>query len=157
MKFIVIEMSENTQVTKIPENCKVCNSDNKFVIQKAIDNKAAFVMIAREFGVTVKNIKEHIEGEHRESLLELGMIDYVMRKKGVDVGLTLSNLIEKWSSGIEVRTPETIRDNDAIRAMELLLKSQGDITNKHEIIVKRSIEDALQDFLGDDEETEEVK
>jgi len=151
-------MSEEIPIPKISPECKVCNSQNKFIIQKAIDNKAAHAMIAREFGVTVKNIKDHIEDEHRNELLNMGMIDYVMRRKGIDIGLTLSNLIEKWSSGVDTRMPDTIRDSDAIRAMELYLKSQGELVNKHEVKVTRTVNDALTEFLSDEEDdtTEEV-
>ena len=146
-------------VPTVPAKCKVCNSGSRFIIQKAIDNNATITMIATEFKVSESDIRKHIEGGHRGALLELGMADYVMRRKGIDVSLTLSNLIEKWSTGVSSRMPETIKDADAIRAMELYLKAQGELTNKHEITVKRTIEDALKDYLADDggEEVIEVE
>ena len=145
-------------IPKIPENCKVCNHFDKFAIQKAIDNNVKKSMICKEFNITSLDITRHINGAHRDSLLELGIADYVLRRKNIDVGLTLSSLIEKWATGVPTRMPETIKDADAIRAMELYLKSQGGLVNKHEVKVTRTVDDALTEFLSDDAEddTEEV-
>lgn len=151
-------MSQKIAVPKIPANCKICNHVSKFVIQKALDNNVIFSMIAKEFKITVDNINRHVNEGHRDSLLELGITDYVLRRKSIDVGLTLSTLIEKWAVGVADRIPETIKDADAIRAMELYLKSQGELINKHEVKVTRTVDDALTEFLSDEDEdaTKEV-
>lgn len=149
-------MSQKIPVPKIPANCKICNHFSKFVIQKAIDNNVIFSMIAKEFKITEDNINRHVNEEHRDSLLELGITDYVLRRKSIDVALTLSTLIEKWAVGVTDRMPETIKDADAIRAMELYMKSQGGLVNKHEVKISRTVDDALTEFLSDEDETEKV-
>jgi len=145
----------NIELPQIPRKCRICNNENRFAIQKAIDNGATIAAIAREYKISSSSISIHIENNHRENLIAFGTVDYVVRKKAIDVGITLAEYLEKWQTGIPKRTPDTIKDSDAIKAMELYLKSEGNLINKHEITVKKSIEDALKEFLECDENEEE--
>ncbi len=144
-----------TEIPKLSPRCVICHSENKFLIQKNIDDGIPIAVIAREYDITRSMIETHITNDHRTNLLALGTIDYVVRKKAVDVGITLAEYIEKWSSGVSNRPVESIRDNDAIKAMELFLKAQGTLVNKHEVKVTRDIETALKEFLSEDLDDEE--
>ena len=146
-------MSEDIVIPKLPK-CVICNHADRFAIQKMIDDGATSREIMKKFNINSHSIKNHINKEHRANLLNFGQIDYVMRKKNIDVALTLVEFIEKWKSGMESRV-EPIKDSDAIHALELYAKAEGNLVNKHEITVKRSIEDALKDFLDCNEETKE--
>lgn len=137
--------------------CRVCNHENKFSIQKALDEGGHKATIAKKYDISVEAISSHIFFNHRPTLIAYGTMDYVIRKKAIDVGLTLADFIEKWSEGTKGRISETIKDGDAIKAMELYLKSEGSLVNKHEVTVKRSIEDALKDYLTVDEEKDEAE
>jgi hypothetical protein len=141
-------------IPKLP-NCKVCNHEARFAIQKSLDNGVPYTAIMNEYQISLSDINVHVKNDHRENLIAFGTMDYVIRKKAVDIGLILADYIDKWSSGLEARMPKTIRDGDVIRAMDLYLKSRGELTNKHEVTVKRSIEDALKQFLEEENKEEE--
>ena len=142
-----------SEIPILPKRCKVCNDERRFAIQKAIDNKATMVSIAQEYDISVGAISTHINDNHRQVLLATGVIDYVVRKKAIDVGISLANYIEKWEETIEERSGKSIKDSDALKALELYSKIAGTLVNKHEVIVKRDIETALKEFLEFDDET----
>ena len=146
------------EIPQLPK-CRICNNvELRFEIQKVIDNGATIKDIATKYNLTHSIIRKHIDEYHRVNLMAVGTMEYVIKKKALDVGKILSDYAEKWSDGVASRPVETIKDSDAIKAMELYLKSEGNLINKHEVTVKRSIEDALNDFLGEDEdETEHIK
>lgn len=139
-----------SQIPQLSKRCRVCHHENKYAIQKDIDNGESSSSISEKYNISTYIIKMHIINNHRTNLLAVGAMDYVIRKKSIDVGLILVDYIEKWSQEITKRT-STIRDNDALKALELLSKIQGTLINKHEIVVKKSIEDVLCNFLSDDE------
>lgn len=144
------------EMPKILPRCKVCNNiKQRFLIQRDIDEGLDPKNIAKKYNIPGRSVALHINGNHRDNLIAFGTIDYVVRKKAIDVGLTLADLINKWSSGLPIRTPDTIKDSDAIKAMELYMKASGTLINKHEVTVKRTIEDALKDFLGETEDEKE--
>ncbi len=142
-------------IPQLSKKCRVCNNELKYAIQCAIDNGATIASIAREYNVSIGSLSNHIENNHRENLIAMGTMDYIVRKKAIDVGLTLADYIEKWQSGIPERMPNDIKDSDAIKAMELYLKSEGNLVNKHEVKVTRDIETALKEFLECEENEEE--
>ena len=147
-----------TEIPILPKRCKVCNDERRFAIQKAIDNKATMISIAQEYDISVGAISTHINDNHRQNLLATGVIDYVVRKKAIDVGISLANYIEKWEETIDERSGKSIKDSDALKALELYSKIAGTLVNKHEVTVKRDIETALKEFLEcDNDETEHSK
>lgn len=141
-----------TEIPQIPKKCKICHDENKFLIQKAIDDGVPITVIEQKYNVLRSTINTHINNDHRTNLIALGTMDYVVRKKAIDTGIILSQYIEKWANAIPERLAETIRDNDAMKALELFSKIEGTLINKHEVTVKRSIETALAEFLAEDEE-----
>lgn len=141
-----------TEIPQIPKKCKICHDENKFLIQKAIDDGTPITTIEQKYNVSRSTLNNHINNDHRTNLLAAGAMDYVVRKKAIDTGIILSQYIEKWANAIPERSAETIRDNDAMKALELFSKIEGSIINKYDITVKRSIEDALKDFLECDNE-----
>lgn len=146
------------EIPRLPK-CLICHHENKFAIQKALDDAVLpKTEIAKTYNVSVAVINNHIYFDHRTSLIAYGTMDYVIRKKAIDVGLTLVDFIERWSEGVKGRVSESIKDSDALKAMELYLKAEGNLVNKHEVTVKRSIEDALKDYLTvEDDETEHLE
>jgi hypothetical protein len=142
----------NVELPQVSKKCKVCTSENKFLIQKAVDNGASIASIAREYDISISSINNHITNNHRSNLLMLGEIDYVLRRKSIDVGLTLADYLEKWKSVIVERSGNTIKDSDALKAMELYAKVEGGLVNKHEVTVKKSIREIFNEILDCDEE-----
>lgn len=150
---------EMPKIPKLSETCLICNNELRFAIQKSIDDGMKKSTIATTYNLSAATIITHIDDNHREALITLGTIDYVLKKKAIDIGLKLSDLIEKWSEGLDNRNWETIKDSDAIKAMELYLKAKGSLVNKTEVTVKRSVKDIFNDILntGEDNEVEEEK
>ena len=148
---------EMPKIPKLSEKCLICNNELRFAIQKSIDDGMKKSLIATTYNLSASTIISHIDENHREALITLGTIDYVLKKKAIDIGLKLSDLIEKWGEGLNNRNWETIKDSDAIKAMELYLKARGQLVNKTEVTVKRSIEDAMKDFLSEDSNVEQLE
>lgn len=147
-----------TEIPQLSKRCQICTSENKYLIQKAIDNGASVSQIAKEYNVSASSINYHIKAEHRENLLAFGVMDYIIKRKAIDVGLTLADYLEKWKSVISERPGQSIKDSDALKALELYSKVTGNLINKHEVTVKRSVEDALKEFLEcDEDETEHTE
>lgn len=144
----------SVEIPRLPK-CLICNHEHKFAIQKALDDNVPKSEISRTYGINIHVIDNHIFFNHRVDLIAYGTMDYVIRKKAIDVGITLADFIERWSEGVKGRVSESIKDSDAIKAMELYLKAEGNLVAKHEITIKRSIEDALKDFLAEDIKEEE--
>ena len=145
------------EIPQIAKNCKICGNELRFAIQKDLDMGLDLIRIEKKYGLDMEDTQKHITGNHRIALITHGQVDYILRKKAIDIGESLAEFIDKWSANIKIRTPETIKDADAIRAMELYLKSRGELTEKREITVKRSIEEALGAFLGEPKLEDEVK
>ncbi len=139
-----------TEIPQLPKRCQVCHHENKFAIQKLIDKGEAATLISKEYNISTYAIKAHIMNNHRSNLIAFGEMGYILRKKSVDAGLVLADYINKWSASIQERQPETIKDSDALKALELFSKIQGTLVDKHEIVIKRSIETALAEFLSSD-------
>ena len=145
-----------TEVTAlIDKNCLICHHELRFAIQKDIDEGFDISDIATKYTVRSSDVKKHNERGHREGLIAFGTADYIMRKKAIDVGTNLVDFIQKWAENIKNRHPDKIKDADAIRAIELYMKSRGDFVDKHEVTIKRSIEEALGSFLGE-EKSEDI-
>ncbi len=152
----LIKKINMTEIPQLPKRCQVCHHENKFAIQKLIDKGEAVSLISKEYNISTYAIKAHIMNNHRTNLIAFGEMGYILRKKSVDAALVLADYINKWSDSIQERRPETIKDSDAIKALELFSKVQGTLIDKHEIVIKRSIEDALKIFLecDDDKDSE---
>lgn len=144
------------EIPQLHKTCQICHHEKNFEIQKAIDNGESMSSLSIKYNISKYVINSHIKNNHRISLIAFGEMDYVLRKKSVDAALILADYIDKWAMGLIDRQSKTIRDNDALKALELFSKIQGTLVNKHEITVKKSIEEALSDFLGSDLEDEIV-
>lgn len=141
-------MSE--ELPNLPElpNCKVCQHEKRFVIQKEIDGGALPVNIFDNYGVPKISTTNHMKEHHREKLILYGAVDYTIRKKGIDTAEILLDYIERWVNSIKTRTD--FKDSDGIKAIELFNKIQGSIVNKHEIKVTKTVDEALRDFLSEE-------
>jgi len=121
-----------------------------------IDNNRDIGEICLNFKLTRLNIEKHISDNHRETLMAWGIMDYTVRKYAINAGNTLGEFIDKWQKGLVERTPKSIKDSDALKAIELYSKLAGELTDKHEVTIKHSIEDALKEYLSEDEEKKET-
>jgi len=135
------------QLPELPK-CELCNNDARFVIQKKLDNGSLPNDISIEYNVTRKDVLRHIEEHHREKLISYGLIDYAVRKKAVNMAEILLKMIETWNKTLETRTD--FKDSDVLKAIELYQKMQGSLVEKHEVTIKRSVDDAVKEFLEKD-------
>lgn len=142
-------MAQELELPELPK-CGVCYSDDKFLIQKEIDKGELPADIAETYTVPRKEILRHIADHHREKLIAYGLIDYTIRKKAVNMAEMLLKMIEKWEKGLDQREDRDVKDADVIRAMELYQKMQGTLVEKSEVTVKRSVDDAIKDYLEKD-------
>lgn len=146
----------DTKLPKLPRKCKICMSEDKFVIQKELDSGATNKTIS-EFhkGITEGDVQKHISQGHRWKLMAFGTVDYTIRKLNINVGERLTNIIEKLTKDLETKNSDETKYIDIIHelksALELYAKMEGTLINKHEIKVERSIEDALKEFLSEED------
>jgi len=135
------------ELPETPElpRCKVCNSENRFLIQKEIDSGELPADISIKYNISHNIILNHINRGHRSQLLAWGAVDYVVRKKSVDIAETLNHMIEKLASKID--SPD-FKNADLIKAIELFSKLEGRIVDKHEVMLKKSVDDEIRDYLN---------
>ena len=147
-------MSAKLLIPRVPADCAICGHELRFAIQKDIDMGLDILQIQKKYDIKMEHVNKHIVKLHRAALISFGQADYEVRKAGIDIGKNLASFIDKWMTKVQVQNPDSIKDADAIRAMELYLKSRGELTDKHEVTVKKSIEEALSSFLGEEESTD---
>ena len=134
-------------------SCKICRHPMNFAIQKAIDEGMKYADIVKKFSTLEHpfedyHVAQHVSKGHRNALITFGVADWEARRRGIELGKILADYIKEW-----VKTRKgTIRDADALKALDLLAKIEG-VPQRHEIEVapKRTPSEVLRDYLRNGE------
>jgi len=138
---------------KLPPRCQVCHHQRRLDIQKDIDDAILTKrQIAEKYGVSIHSITNHISQNHRERLIAWSVMDYQVRKAGFDIGETLVAYLKRWCVSLQQRTGEEIRDSDALKALEMLMKFRGEGKEVHEVTVKKSLGEMIKEYLEEEDE-----
>ena len=138
--------------------CQICRNPKRLTIQKSIDDGATQKEIEQQYGISPPVQINHNSDGHRQLLITWAAVDYQLKKEGMESGKLLCKFIRKWAENLESRKGSNMKDSDVLKALELYAKLQGQVTEKHEITVKKDFGTVLKDFLNEpDSPIEEEK
>ena len=69
----------------------------------------------------------------------------------MELGKALLTYLRKWSSILDSRDPSEIKDADAFKAYELVNKLLGNIIERHEVTIKKSLGEEIEEYLNAEE------
>ena len=139
------------EIPKLPPRCQVCHHENRFKIQKAIDDGATSIEIEQRFGIAKANVQYHNNVGHRKDLLTWGYADYAIRKNAQIYDQILCEMAKKGLDAAKRMSPDDLKPTDIIKLTELGKRVSGEMVDKHEITVKKDLGAVIKDFLDVDE------
>lgn len=148
-------VAEKIEIPTLPV-CQICRNAKRLTIQKAIDDGVTQKEIETLYGISPSVQINHNDDGHRQILITLASIDYQLKKEGMETGKLLCRFIKKWADNLETRKGDKMKDSDVLKALELYSKIEGQITDKHEVTIRKDFGQVMKDFLNEPEEEKKV-